>query len=194
VETTAEIDLDRRDETVYHPADFELPPDGLNLRWPTIGRSGPAAQDYKGSPPSPLPAPTRSTASPWIRPNARYGIMASGKSYEDIRQALRELASHRRSRQDRPEALQDRHALAAGAEGVRHSRSGSKRSSSSRNAARSSRTRSSRSCSTGATRPPAHRRQDGRPRQAFPDLRSGTERLVARKLADRAPASIESQS
>src|SRR5258708_39060270 len=24
-------------------------------------------------------------------PNARYGIMASGKSYEDIRQALREL-------------------------------------------------------------------------------------------------------
>jgi indolepyruvate ferredoxin oxidoreductase len=49
-------------------------------------------------------------------PNARYGIMASGKSYEDIRQALRELGiTEEVAAKIGLAALQDRHALAAGA-------------------------------------------------------------------------------
>src|SRR5215468_2048148 len=74
------------------PADFELPPGGLNLRWPDDRwEQDLRLQDYKGYAAIAFARANKVNRITMDSPNARYGIMASGKSYEDIRQALREL-------------------------------------------------------------------------------------------------------
>jgi indolepyruvate ferredoxin oxidoreductase len=82
VETTAEVDLTDEMKPFIIPPDFELPPGGLNLRWPDDRYDQDRRlQDYKGF-----------AAIAFARANkVNRVIMASGKSYEDIRQALREL-------------------------------------------------------------------------------------------------------
>src|SRR6201746_1400243 len=92
VETTAEIDLSDEMKPFIIPTDFEMPPGGLNLRWPD-DRYGPGRrlQDYKGFAAVAFARANKVNRITMDSPNARYGIMASGKSYEDIRQALREL-------------------------------------------------------------------------------------------------------
>ena len=153
VETTAEIDLTDEMTPFIIPTDFEMPPGGLNLRWPDDRFAQDLRlQDYKGYAAIAFARANKINRITMDSPNARYGIMASGKSYEDIRQALRELGiteevaakiGLRLYKIGMPWPLEP--------EGVRNSRSASRRSSSSKSAARSSRTRSSRSCSTGAT-------------------------------------------
>src|SRR6516165_1293017 len=92
VETTAEIDLTDEMTPFVIPADFELPPDGLNLRWPDDRfEQDRRLQDYKGYAAIAFARANKINRVTMDSPNARYGIMASGKSYEDIRQALREL-------------------------------------------------------------------------------------------------------
>src|SRR5882724_8566519 len=74
------------------PTDFEMPPGGLNLRWPDDRYAQDLRlQDYKGFAAIAFARANRINRITMDSPNARYGIMASGKSYEDIRQALREL-------------------------------------------------------------------------------------------------------
>ncbi len=92
VETTAEIDLTDEMKPFIIPADFELPPGGLNLRWPDDRfDQDRRLQDYKGFAAIAFARANKVNRVTMDSPNARYGIMASGKSYEDIRQALREL-------------------------------------------------------------------------------------------------------
>jgi indolepyruvate ferredoxin oxidoreductase len=92
VETTAEIDLTDEMTPFIIPSDFEMPPGGLNLRWPDDRyEQDLRLQDYKGFAAIAFARANKVNRITMDSPNARYGIMASGKSYEDIRQALREL-------------------------------------------------------------------------------------------------------
>ena len=92
VETTAEVDLSDEMTPFILPTDFEMPPGGLNLRWPDDRyEQDRRLQDYKGFAAVAFARANRVNRVTMDSPNARYGIMASGKSYEDIRQALREL-------------------------------------------------------------------------------------------------------
>jgi indolepyruvate ferredoxin oxidoreductase len=92
VETTAEIDLTDEMKPFIIPTDFEMPPAGLNLRWPDDRfEQDRRLQDYKGFAAIAFARANKVNRITMDSPNARYGIMASGKSYEDIRQALREL-------------------------------------------------------------------------------------------------------
>jgi indolepyruvate ferredoxin oxidoreductase len=92
VETTAEIDLSDEMKPFIIPADFEMPRGGLNLRWPDDRYDQDRRlQDYKGFAAIAFARANKVNRITMDSPNARFGIMASGKSYEDIRQALREL-------------------------------------------------------------------------------------------------------
>ena len=92
VETTAEIDLTDEMKPFIIPPDFEMPPGGLNLRWPDDRfDQDRRLQDYKGFAAVAFARANKVNRITMDSPNARFGIMASGKSYEDIRQALREL-------------------------------------------------------------------------------------------------------
>ncbi|WJR81171.1 indolepyruvate ferredoxin oxidoreductase family protein [Bradyrhizobium sp. NP1] len=92
VETTAEIDLTDEMTPFVIPTDFELPPGGLNMRWPDDRyEQDLRLQDYKGYAAIAFARANKVNRITMDSPNARYGIMASGKSYEDVRQALREL-------------------------------------------------------------------------------------------------------
>jgi indolepyruvate ferredoxin oxidoreductase len=92
VETTAEIDLTDEMKPFIIPSDFEMPPGGLNLRWPDDRYDQDRRlQDYKGFAAVAFARANKVNRITMDSPNARFGIMASGKSYEDIRQALREL-------------------------------------------------------------------------------------------------------
>ena len=92
VETTAEIDLANELKPFNIPADFEIPAGGLNLRWPDDRYDQDRRlQDYKGFAAIAFARANHINRVTMDSPNARFGIMASGKSYEDVRQALREL-------------------------------------------------------------------------------------------------------
>ncbi|MGN6310862.1 MAG: indolepyruvate ferredoxin oxidoreductase family protein [Xanthobacteraceae bacterium] len=92
VETTAEINLADELTPFVIPTDFEMPPGGLNLRWPDDRyEQDRRLQDYKGFAAIAFARANKINRVTMDSPNARFGIMASGKSYEDVRQALREL-------------------------------------------------------------------------------------------------------
>jgi len=92
VETTAEINLADEMTPFIIPPDFEMPPGGLNLRWPDDRYDQDRRlQDYKGFAAIAFARANKVNRITMDSPNARFGIMASGKSYEDVRQALREL-------------------------------------------------------------------------------------------------------
>ena len=92
VESSASVNVDPSRTQIIIPDDFALPPDGLNIRWPDGLRDTevPAAalQGLRGpgvcarQPPG--PGCHRS-------PNPRLGIVTTGKSYLDVRQALEDL-------------------------------------------------------------------------------------------------------
>lgn len=92
VETTTVVDLAQESRQFVLPDDFELPEGGLNLRWP----DAPLVQDAR------LQEQKGYAAIAFARANgidqttiqnksARFGIVASGKAYEDVRQAMAEL-------------------------------------------------------------------------------------------------------
>ena len=92
VETTAEVDLTDEMKPFIIPTDFEMPPGGLNLRWPDDRYAqDQRLQDYKGFAAIAFARANNVNRITMDSPKARFGIMASGKSYEDVRQALREL-------------------------------------------------------------------------------------------------------
>ena len=92
VETSASILLDPARLQMLIPADIVLPPDGLNIRWP----DQPLAQELR------LQTTKLYAAAAYARlnslnrvvidsPRARLGIITTGKSYLDVRQALAAL-------------------------------------------------------------------------------------------------------
>ena len=92
VESTASVDVDSSRLQVVTPEDFVLPEGGLQIRWPDI----PQAQErrlheYK------LPAvlafarANRLNRTVWDTPDAKLGIVSTGKSFVDVRLAMEEL-------------------------------------------------------------------------------------------------------
>ncbi|WP_061934766.1 indolepyruvate ferredoxin oxidoreductase family protein [Aureimonas sp. AU22] len=92
VETTTVVDLAQEGRQFVLPADFELPEGGLNLRWPDT----PLVQDARLQETKGFAAIAFARANGVDQividtPRARFGIVASGKAFEDVRQALAEL-------------------------------------------------------------------------------------------------------
>ena len=92
VESSASIDSDPSRVDVVLPSDFEMPPGGLNIRWP----DPPMEQEAR------LFGPKMEAVKAFVRANgldrivldakpARLGIVATGKAYLDLRQAMADL-------------------------------------------------------------------------------------------------------
>jgi indolepyruvate ferredoxin oxidoreductase len=92
VETTAAVDLEGEERDFVVPDDFVLPPDGLNLRWPDDRWSQDhRLQNYKGYAAIAFGRANGVDRVVFDCARPRLGVIASGKAYEDVRQALREL-------------------------------------------------------------------------------------------------------
>jgi indolepyruvate ferredoxin oxidoreductase len=92
VETSASVDIDRAAVNPIFPANFEMPPDGLNIRWP----DPPLVQEARLLNYKLYAALAYCRANGLNRlvidsPTPRLGILTAGKSYLDVRQALDEL-------------------------------------------------------------------------------------------------------
>ncbi|WGF88699.1 indolepyruvate ferredoxin oxidoreductase family protein [Marinivivus vitaminiproducens] len=92
VETTGSVDLAGEGREFVLPEDIDVPPGGLNFRWP----DPPLVQDerlqeHKGYAAIAFARANRMDAITHDSERARLGIVASGKAYEDVIQALREL-------------------------------------------------------------------------------------------------------
>src|SRR5581483_2933093 len=92
VETSAGVELDLHRVTTRLPTDFEMPPDGLNIRWP----DQPLAQELRLQRYKVYAAMAYVRANGLSRiildsPRPRLGIITTGKSYLDVREALDEL-------------------------------------------------------------------------------------------------------
>jgi indolepyruvate ferredoxin oxidoreductase len=92
VESATSVDVSPDRVHIMLPDDFALPPGGLHIRWPDT----PLEQELR------LLAHKLYAAMAYVRanqlnrtvldsPDARLGIMASGKAYNDLRQALHDL-------------------------------------------------------------------------------------------------------
>ena len=75
------------------PEDFALPADGVHIRWPDpqLGAGTPDAGLQGLRRRSPMRAPTAWTGIVWDSPQPRLGIVACGKAWLDLRQALHDL-------------------------------------------------------------------------------------------------------
>lgn len=92
IETTSVVDLAQEQRQFVLPEDFDMPSDGLNLRWP----DPPLIQDARLQEQKGIAALAFARANGIDKviienANARFGIVASGKAYEDVRQAMSEL-------------------------------------------------------------------------------------------------------
>ncbi|WP_336744056.1 indolepyruvate ferredoxin oxidoreductase family protein [Aureimonas altamirensis] len=92
VETTASVDLSGEGRIFVEPGDFQLPADGLNLRFPDDRwAQDNRLQTYKAYAAIAFARANRLDRVTLDSTDARLGIIASGKAYEDVRQALKEL-------------------------------------------------------------------------------------------------------
>ena len=92
VETSASVSIDPLALDIVYPGDFQLPPDGLNIRWP----DPPLLQETRLLNHKLYAALAYCRANRLNRvvidsPAPRLGILTAGKSYLDVRQALDEL-------------------------------------------------------------------------------------------------------
>ena len=92
VEASASVIVDPQRIDIRIPADFALPPGGLNIRWPDESLDLEARLlDYKLYAALAYCRANRLNDTVIDSPNARFGIVASGKAYLDTRQALADL-------------------------------------------------------------------------------------------------------
>lgn len=92
VETTSIVDVSTENRIFKHPTDFILPEGGLNLRWPDDRwTQDQRLQNYKGYAALAFARANRVDHIVFDSPSPKLGIIASGKAYEDVRQALQEL-------------------------------------------------------------------------------------------------------
>ena len=92
VESSASVAVDPGRVAIVEPTDFEMPPGGLNIRWPDL----PLEQERRLHGPKMDAVAAFARANPIDRltldpPHARLGIVATGKAWLDVRQALAEL-------------------------------------------------------------------------------------------------------
>src|SRR5215471_20459095 len=89
VESTATVDLASEAVEFVIPTDFELPPGGLNLRWPDDRWSQDyRLQNYKGYAAIAFGRANGVDQIVIDPPKARFGIIASGKAFVDVCEAL----------------------------------------------------------------------------------------------------------
>ncbi|MEY4155109.1 MAG: hypothetical protein RLZZ278_1957, partial [Pseudomonadota bacterium] len=91
VESSATADINADRVKIVLP-DFEMPPGGVHIRWPDAALDQEARLfDYKWYAALAYIRANRLNHNVIEGPNDRYGIMASGKAYNDTRQALVDL-------------------------------------------------------------------------------------------------------
>jgi indolepyruvate ferredoxin oxidoreductase len=92
VDSSASVDIAPERTRIVSPEDFEMPPGGLNIRWP----DQPLEQEYRLHKYKLYAALAFARANRLDRividsPSPRFGIVTTGKSYLDVRQALDDL-------------------------------------------------------------------------------------------------------
>jgi indolepyruvate ferredoxin oxidoreductase len=92
MDSSASIEIDPERVRILLPPDFEMPPGGLNIRWP----DQPLDQEYRLHKYKLYAALAFGGANRLDRividsPRPRFGIVTTGKSYLDVRQALDDL-------------------------------------------------------------------------------------------------------
>ena len=92
VESSASISVDPDRVKIVLPEDFQMPPGGLHIRWPDPPLEQEARlMDYKWYAALAYVRANRLNHNVIAGPNDRFGIIASGKAYNDTRQALADL-------------------------------------------------------------------------------------------------------
>ncbi len=100
-ESSAVVDIGADRVRIVLPDDFALPPDGLHIRWPDPQ----LAQEYRMQAFKIYAAVAYARANGlnrlvWDAPRPRLGIIACGKAWLDVRQALADLGIDERSARD----------------------------------------------------------------------------------------------
>ncbi len=92
VESAASVEVDHDRVDIILPEDFRMPPGGLHIRWPDPPLEQEARlMDYKWYAALAYVRANRLNHNVIEGPNDRFGIIASGKAYNDTRQALADL-------------------------------------------------------------------------------------------------------
>jgi indolepyruvate ferredoxin oxidoreductase len=92
VESSASVTIDPERVRIVVPDDFPFPPDGVSIRWPDAFLATEARmQDYKIYAALHYCRANQLNRIVIDSPNPRLGIITSGKSYLDVRQALADL-------------------------------------------------------------------------------------------------------
>ena len=92
VESSATAMIDPERVQIVIPADFQMPPGGVHIRWPDTALEQEARLfDYKWYAALAYIRANRLNHNVIEGPNDRFGLIASGKAYNDTRQALLDL-------------------------------------------------------------------------------------------------------
>jgi len=92
VESSASVQVDPDRVKIVLPEDFPMPPGGLHIRWPDAPLEQEARlMDHKWYAALAYVRANRLNHTVIDAPNARLGLIASGKAYNDTRQALHDL-------------------------------------------------------------------------------------------------------
>jgi indolepyruvate ferredoxin oxidoreductase len=92
VESSSSVVIDPQRVNIVLPEDFRMPPGGLHIRWPDAPLEQEARlMDYKWYAALAYVRANRLNHNVIEGPNDRFGIIASGKAYNDTRQALNDL-------------------------------------------------------------------------------------------------------
>jgi indolepyruvate ferredoxin oxidoreductase len=92
VESAASVEVDPRRVNIVLPEDFEMPPGGLHIRWPDPPLEQEARlMDYKWYAALAYVRANRLNHNVVATADDRFGLIASGKAFNDLRQALADL-------------------------------------------------------------------------------------------------------
>lgn len=92
VESASTVSVDPDRVKIVIPTEFAMPPGGLNIRWPDTALEQEARlMDFKWYAALAYIRANRLNQTVLDSPHARLGLMASGKAYNDLRQALHDL-------------------------------------------------------------------------------------------------------
>jgi indolepyruvate ferredoxin oxidoreductase len=92
VESSASVSIDPDRVQIILPEDFQMPPGGLHIRWPDAPLEQEARlMDYKWYAALAYVRANKLNHNVIATPQDRYGIIASGKAFNDTRQALADL-------------------------------------------------------------------------------------------------------
>ncbi len=92
VESSSSVSVDPDRVKILLPEDFDMPPGGLHIRWPDAPLEQEARlMDYKWYAALAYVRANKLNHNVIEGPNDRFGIIASGKAYNDTRQALSDL-------------------------------------------------------------------------------------------------------